>query len=277
MHQAYAGWRHHRVAIVALGCLLAATAHADALGDVRATLTKLQGDTPVAGTLTITRQTREGEGAKARHSGGSLTLDVAAARGLRMHVPAATLVAAARERAAAQANPELPTPVADLLDAIGPVQVQRMLDVAANLQRTLGDAKLLKQTSTTLDAAPAQLLTLDLPLRASKSDRSKIKSYHAQLSLWLNAQGVPLAWTTITRTEVGWLLLHAEFERSESVRLAVVGTRLVATTLVSDQRGSGLGQHGETKTTYTLRLATSPSTESTDSAADASAHPAQGG
>ena len=52
---------------VLMTALCAAAAHADALGNLRVTLARLQGDAPAAGTLTITQQTREG--AEAKHSG----------------------------------------------------------------------------------------------------------------------------------------------------------------------------------------------------------------
>lgn len=262
MSHAYAGWCGFRTAIVTLGCLVAATAHADALGDLRATLARLQDPAAVAGALTITQQARDGEGAKARRSKATLTLDVASARGLRIHVPAPALATAARERAAAQADPERPTPTADLLSAVGSVQVMRMLDVAANLQLALADARLLKDTPTTLDGAPAQELTFDLPLRVSKSDRSKVKHYRCTLSLWLSPQGVPLAYITNTDTEAGWLFLDFTMKRNESVRLAVTDGRLIATRLDLDQQTSGLGQHGATRTTYVLNLQTVPAAAS---------------
>lgn len=261
MRHAYAGWRCCRTAIITLGCLVAATAHADPLGDLRATLARLQGSAPVAGTLAITQHTRDGEGAKAKRSEATLTLDVAAARGLRIRVPAPVLATAARERAAAQADPERPTPTADLLSAIGPVQVLRMLDVAANLQLAVADAKLLKDTPTTLDGAPARELTFDRPLRVSNSDRSKVKHYRSTLSLWLSPQGVPLAYITHTDTEAGWLFLDFNLKRNESVRLAVIDGRLIATRLELDQQTSGLGQHGATRTTYVLDLQTVPATQ----------------
>ena len=258
MSHAYAGWRCCRTAIITLGCLVAATAHADALGDLRATLARLQGSAPVAGSLTITQHTRDGKGAKARRSEATLTLDVASAKGLRIRVPAPALATAARERTAAQADPERPTPTADLLSAIGSVQVLRMLDVAANLQLSLADAKLLKDTPTTLDGAPAQELTFDLPLRVSKSDRSKVKHYRSTLLLWLSPQGTPLAYITNTDTEAGWLFLDFTMKRNESVRLAVTAGRLIATRLDLDQQTSGLGQHGATRTTYVLTLQAAP-------------------
>ena len=254
MSHVCAGWHGCRTAIVTLGCLVAATAHADTLGDLRATLARLQDSAPVAGSLTISRQSRDGEGAEARRSGATLTLDVASARGLRIHVPASALATATRERAAAQADPEHPTPTADLLAAIGTVQVMRMLVVAADLQLTLADARLLKDTPTTLDGTPAQELTFDLPLRISKGDRSKVKHYRCTLSLWLSPQGVPLAYISHTDTEAGWLFLDFTLKRSESVRLAVTDGRLIATRLDLDQQTSGLGRHGATRTTYVLDL-----------------------
>lgn len=263
MSHACTGWRCCRTALIALGCLVAATAHADALDDLRATLARLQSSAPVAGTLTITRQSRDGEGAKTRRSEATLTLDVASARGLRIHVPAPALATAARERAAAQADPERPTPTAELLAAIGSVQVLRMLEVAANLQLELADARLLKDTPTTLDGATARKLTFDLPLRVSKSDRSKVKHYRSMLSLWLSPQGTPLAYSTNTDTEAGWLFLDFTLKRNESVRLAVTDGRLVATRLDLDQQTSGLGQHGATRTTYVLDLQAAPAAAQT--------------
>ncbi|MCK9366635.1 MAG: hypothetical protein M0P72_05755 [Metallibacterium scheffleri] len=220
-----------------------------------ATLHELAGSAPVTGTLTIDQTSITGSGAKAKHSTARITFDVSAARGVSLQVPGAVLAQAEQQIAAHQRDPELPTPAADLLGGTNLVQVQRMLDPAAALRAELIGARLLRQSSTTLDGVPATLLRFDLPLVATASERKMVQHYQATLSLWLNAQGAPLGFTRSTRTEVGWFLLHADTRRSERGRFQIIDGRLITTRLDVQQDGSALGHHGSTTTDYVLRIA----------------------
>lgn len=219
-----------------------------------ATLHELAGSAPLTGTLTIDQTSITGTGAKAKHSTARITFDVSAARGVSLHVPGVVLAQAEQQIAAHQRDPELPTPSADLLGSVDVALAQRMLDPAAVLRSTLIGARLLQQSSTTLDGVPATLLRFDLPLHADKSARDMVKQYHDELSLWLNAQGAPLGFTRSTRTEVGWFLLHADTRRSEQGRFQIIDGRLVITQLDVQQDGSALGHHGSSTTHYSLHL-----------------------
>ena len=219
-----------------------------------ATLQKLAGTAPVAGTLAVKRISVHGEGAKAKRSEAGITFDVFAAHGITLRVPGGVLAQAGQQVAAHHRDPELPMPTAEMLGDVNVVQAQRMLDPAAVLRAVLIGAKLLQQTDTTLDGVPATLLRFDLPLRATKSERAMVKSYHAELALWLDARGVPLGYTQRTNSDIGWFLLNADTDRNEQGRFQVVNGHLVTTQLDVQQIASALGQHGSTITRYTLRV-----------------------
>ena len=219
-----------------------------------ATLQKLAGTAPVTGTLAVNRISVHGKGAKARRSEAGITFDVSAARGITLRVPGGVLAQAEQQIAAHQRDPELSMPTAEMLGDVNVVQAQRMLDPAAVLRVVLIGAKLLQQTDATLDGVPAILLRFDLPLRATKSERAMVKSYHDELALWLDAHGVPLGYTQNTKTDIGWFLLNADTDRSEQGRFQVVAGRLVTTRLDVQQIASALGHHGSTTTRYTLRV-----------------------
>jgi len=251
----------------------AATA-ADAVwpAGLEATLQRLAGSAALRGTLTVAKTSVSGSGAKAKRSAARISLEVSAAHGLSLRVPAAVLAEAAQQLAAHQRDPELPTPTADLLGSVGIVQVQRMLDPASELRLVLIGAKLLQQSATTLDGVPATLLRFELPLRATHSERAMVKSYHDELSLWLDASGVPLGYTQNTRTDIGWFLLNADTQRSERGRFQVVDGHLVTTQLDVQQSGSALGHHGDSTTQYSLQPSAPASAAQVGAAAPA--HPA---
>ena len=237
-----------------LSSAVAAPAPAALPDGLDATLQKLAGTAPVTGTLAVNRISVHGKGAKARRSEAGITFDVSAARGITLRVPGGVLAQAEQQIAAHQRDPELPMPTAEMLGDVNVVQAQRMLDPAAVLRAVLIGAKLLQQTSTTLDGVPATLLRFDLPLRATKSERAMVKSYHDELALWLDAHGVPLGYTQNTKTDIGWFLLNADTDRSEQGRFQVVAGRLVTTRLDVQQIAGALGHHGSTTTRYTLRV-----------------------
>ena len=237
-----------------LAMAAAAPAPAALPDGLAATLLKLAGNAPIAGTLVVDQTSVDGEGAKAKHGQASITLDVSAARGIDLHVPGSVLEEADQQIAAHQLDPERSMPTAELLGSVGIVQTQRMLDPAAALRVVLIGARLLQQAPTTLDGAPATLLRFDLPLHASKSERDKIKSYHDELSLWLDAQGVPIAFTRTTKTDLGWFVLNVDTDRSEQGRFQVVDGRLITPRIDTQQHTSALGHHGSTTTRYTLQV-----------------------
>ncbi len=215
-----------------------------------AALRKLDTSAAVRGTLEVTQSTSQGEGAKARRSEAGASVRLAAARGIRLHVPGSELAQARAQLAAQRADPQRTAALADLLAGLGVAQAQRMVDAAADLRLLLQDATLQQRQATLLDGRPATLLRLRIPLRVAKADRDKVKKYRDDLSLWLDAHGVPIAFTRLTFTEIGWFVLNVRTTRSESARLAVVDGRLLVTVLDIAQDASGLGQHGATRTRY---------------------------
>lgn len=219
-----------------------------------ATLPKLAGNAPVAGTLVVDQTSIDGEGAKAKHSEASITLDVSAVRGVDLHVPGSVLEEANQQITAHQLDPERSMPTAEMLGSVGIVQTQRMLDPAAALRVVLIGARLLQQAPTMLDGAPATLLRFHVSLHWSKSGRDHLKSHHDELSLWLNAQGVPLGFTRASKTDAGILFLSFDSKRSEQGRFQVVDGRLVIAQLEVQQVTSALGHHGSTTTRYMLHV-----------------------
>ncbi len=241
--------------VLALPCADAAAApHTPVPPALLATLQRLATATPVQGMLHITQHSSNGSGDKKHVSNAEAQLHIGAAAGISLQVPATELAAADAQLAAHQADPEKPAPLADLLQGLGIGQVQRMLDPAAQLVLLLRGAQLQSQQTTTLDGQPATLLHFTVPLRASKSAHELIKNYHDKLSLWLDAQGVPLAFVRQTSTEIGWMFLTLDNTDTQRGRFIVHDGRLLLTTLDVDSRGSGLGHHGDTRTQYVFTL-----------------------
>ena len=250
-----------RLAMIGLALVVVPhVVHADTLAALRARLAGYPDDTVVSGVLAVSRDSTKGKGKHAKQSRAKIQLDVSARRGVSLHVPGSVLARAMHEMDAARANPELPSPTADLFASIGPLQAERMLDVASTLRLTLTNAKLVRTVPGQLDGTALREVQLLLPLSANKGDRSKIKKYTSHMTIWLDKDGVPVAYTLTTVTEVGWLFLDLNLDRTEAVRVVDHEGRLIATKYIVSERTSGLGQHRQSTTTYTLQLLPTRST-----------------
>lgn len=233
--------------------LLATTAPAATLDDLKATLRSLGGSQPIAGNLDIeTWQEREEDDKPKVEQGSSTVRFEDSAAGLHLLFGTAEL-----DRAAAEArgkDPEKPTPTRDALRAIDPVEVAELLSYAPALARQLDHAQLLSEKQTTFEGAPARQIDLKLSPPIPASQKKHIKSSTFTLRLWLGDDGAPLAAEESTSIKAKMLMMSFENRESQSFRFTRRGDRLVVLSRRSESSGSGFGQKFRSKTTHTVRI-----------------------
>jgi hypothetical protein len=237
--------------LLALACI---GAQADTLTDLSAKLKTLEAPTPVKGTLDASYAEYDPKGGVDNAKSARFQLDVDGSEGLAIHLSPALVRALSAEEAANAADPDKPTPNADLLRQTTPQRIQHMLSAAQTLLRDLDGASGPVTKSAKLGDADVTQLTVSLPFRAPKKDSDAAKDWQDTFSVWLDSEGVPLQIQDQVHGKFCKFFLCVTIDDSYSDTLQVVSGRLVITTLTQEHRQSGLGQDLHTRTTATLQL-----------------------
>ncbi|HKV97652.1 MAG TPA: hypothetical protein VJR90_09205 [Gammaproteobacteria bacterium] len=249
--------RHISAVYVISAVLLAAgiapeiAAHADALSDLRTTLSKLSDQSPLEATVDVKWSNVNKKENSGKPQSATVLFDIELGSGLRMHFSSASLQQADTELQAAIGDADHPTPTVALLgNDVDPLTMEHLLTRGPALLRLLANASAATVSETTLWGQPARELLVQLPQPKSKD--VSLKDYQRTVSIWLNADGVPLAFTDHSQFKACLLFLCATTDSTESDRLDVVNGRLVATLVSRDQKLSGLGQNTDSHIVYTL-------------------------
>jgi len=172
--------------------------------------------------------------------------------GLELHFSPELLQRAAAEAAVNAKNKDAPTPVQDLLGQLSPVNVQPMVNYAPVLLRQLDGATLASQRDEVRDGKPAHLLVFDVPMPASANKEMSVKKYNGRLSVWLGADGVPVAVRNVLAIKGRKLLISIEFGTTTDYALRQVGTRLLAVSRRTEESHSVFGHAGSSVTEAVL-------------------------
>jgi len=256
----------------AICILYAGLAHADALTDLRTTLQSLNVNTQIAGTLDVqsTKVTPKADKDKGKEGEqqptADFSLEISAGDGLGIHLSQALLQQVNAEQQAHADDPEKPTPITDLLHDADPMQVEHIVSAAPMLLHELDGAKLLTITSAEMDGSPVQVLTVTMPLKASKKDSSSVKDYQGAMTIWINAHGMPLAYQQTFHAKFCKFLFCVTVDQVRNGKLRAYNGRLAAVSYSDESKQSGMGQDRDIKTIYTL----SPNNGADDKAANQS-------
>ncbi len=238
--------------------VLAATspgARADALSDLKAALTRLQGQTPIKGHIAVKSENRQNEGkddARTETGVAQVAFDDGP-QGLRLSYPQPLLAKAQQEDTAKDANPKAPTPTATGLSNLAYQDVRQMTRASESLLRTLNRGTFKSERADTWQGQPARVVSFEVPLREPNKYAKKFSNV---LEIWVAADGTPLA-ARQTQSMSGRAMMVISFEMSatEETQYTVVGERLVATRRSSQSSGEGAGEKGKQSRQLQLELA----------------------
>jgi hypothetical protein len=135
---------------------------------------------------------------------------------------------------------------------LSPVNVQPMVNYAPVLLRQLDGATLASQRDEVRDGKPAHLLVFDVPMPASANKEMSVKKYTGRLSVWLGADGVPVAVRNVLAIKGRKLLISIEFGTTTDYALRQVGTRLLAVSRRTEESHSVFGHAGSSVTEAVL-------------------------
>lgn len=229
--------KHAAVLGVVMALLMAGTAHAGVLDDLRATLSSMQADKPVRVSVhvqqTVTEQDKSSHAGKPKVVKSEATFALYDDHGrFGVTYPAGLIrrmYQAAMQTTGKFSEQKQPSP-----DSVGPVVTHALLNEAPHLLLLLHGATLTSRHAGKYDGKPVQVLLLNVPFAPPWPALDDIDHVSRQLKLWIGADGVPVAMsesTTVkTTAHIAFLHIHETTKASTSAALRHVGRRLMAVT-----------------------------------------------
>ncbi len=241
---------------IALAAVLAAPgARADGLSDLKAALGRLQAQTPLKATLEVKTTERTGEGADALEKQGQASVQLEdGARGLEVLYGKDTLARLDAESRQLARDPRSKTPATWALGKLDSAEIVPMTSAVTALTRTLEEDTFKTEKPDTWNGRPARLLTFSVPLsKLPEQQRKYVKEFDATVSIWIGADGTPLA-SGVHTTVKGRAFVVVSFEAVDdrSSTYGVVGDRLLTLRSETHATSSGAGEHGEERVVKTL-------------------------
>ncbi len=234
---------------IALVLLLAScgAARADAQADLRAALARLQGQAPLKANAQARDWRRTGEGKDAKETQGQARIGLEdGPRGLQPLYGRELLERVDVEARAAVKDKSAPKPLSQALAQLGFDELHALSSAAPALQREIDDARFKGETAESWGGKPARKLEFEGSVDSlSESNRKYVREFKLVLSVWIAADGTPLA--SLRHLDVkgrAFVVVSFEQHSDEQRGYAVVGDRLVATS--DEEKGSAKGA-GETQ------------------------------
>ena len=237
--------------LAAVFLFAAASARADALADLKHTLSALRGTAPLAASYDE-RHTNKAEGrfftqnlnvhsvAEVRAADGGVTVTLSRAAVERLRA----------ERTAEHRDDDGREKAGDV--AAG--SVAELLDFAPSMQAMLAHAVLLGERDAALGQTPARLLLFKVPPERSRVTDIKVETKGDDLSIWLGRDGVPLAAEKKASFSVGFLFLKAGGTSTDKWTFVRRDDRLVVVYHEHTTSAGGMGESSKGTETQSITL-----------------------
>ncbi|MDO8179745.1 MAG: hypothetical protein Q7T62_16000 [Undibacterium sp.] len=235
--------------------LMCGTAQADGLTDLKAALTRLQGQAPLKAVIEAKTWNRQGEGSEQVETNGLASVAVDdGARGLQVLYSKDMLARLEVEEHAKEKNAKTKTPTLSAFKEFNSTELRPMISASGGMLRALEKHVFKSEKMESYNGKPARLLNFDLPLERLPEDARKyVKKFEGSLDIWIAADGTPLA-SRSHQNMSGRAFVVVSFEQkneNESV-YSQVGDRLLTVRKETKSSGSGMGEKGESKVVKTL-------------------------
>jgi len=245
-----------RLLTVAAMLLAAPLARADGLADLKGALARLQAQTPLKATLDVKTVDRRGEGSDAIEKQGQASISVEdGARGLQVLYARDTLARMDSESRQLARDPKAKTPTVWAIGKLDSSEIVPMTSAASALLRHLDESQFKAEKADTWNGKAARLLTFSIPIdKLPPEQRKYVKQFDGTLSVWIAADGTPLASETHVVVK-GRAFIVVSFDAVDdwSATYSVIGDRLLTLRAESHSTSNGAGEHGEQRTVKTLQ------------------------
>lgn len=246
-----------KICLASLTLLVCQAAHADAVGDLKTALNRLQGRSELKAMLDTKTWHKLGEGNEVIETQGQANINLEyLSSGLRLNYSQELLGKLESEKQAKQRDPNSKTPSLNALREFDIDQVRQMISAAPGLARTLERAILQSEKLDSYAGKPARLLVFALSEDTlGAAERKYIKKIDSRLSVWIDANGVPLA-SQVSTLAKGRVFIFISFEAKSEVHRVYQqhADHLLITQMESSNLASGVGERSEQKMQKVLRL-----------------------
>lgn len=244
-----------RLTAALLLSLLAVPLHADALADVRSALGRFGAAGPIRATYEVHRIEKSEGKLGNENENGKVSVEVEGdANGFRIVLPRPLLDAVEREKLAEKRNAKANTPTVAALREVDPVGASNAIDFAPELLRLLDGAKVVEEKAGAWNGKPARTITFGLTYSADDDGPGKVTIAQNKLTLWLDANNVPLGGEHHFQAKFSFLIFKGESKQQKKWQFAGVGDRLVRLRQEEQNNTTGMGQKQNEQTVATLRV-----------------------
>ncbi len=236
------------IAAAALLACSCGAARADGLADLRGALARLPGTTPLKASVDAHDWRRTGDGKDAEEHQGSVSLGLEdGARGLSPIYGRDLLARSDAEQRAAVKDKKAGKPIETTLGQVGLPELHAMASASSWLSRQVDEAVFKSEAADTLDGKAVRRLVLESGIDSLSADNRKYaKEFKSVLTIWIGADGTPLASTRhVDLSGSAFVVIKFEMHDEENRAFAVVGDRLVETR--NDEKGSAKGAGNDTE------------------------------
>ena len=238
--------------LLALAC--AGVAHADAAADLNAKLKTLRADTPIKGVLEADYQAFDAKGVADKAKAAHLQLGFDSREGLSIHLSPELVQSLSAEEAKNVADPDSPTPQADLLRLMSAIHIQHALSAADALSRSIEGATSYTVLPVILEGTPATQLSFVMPRKLPKDQADAAKDWQDLFTVWVDSQGMPLRFQEKIHGKFCKFFLCVDFDQDYGGIVRLVDGRLVTVNAFQETQQSGHGLDFHSKTTSSLQL-----------------------
>ncbi|HEY0142738.1 MAG TPA: hypothetical protein VGF48_17695 [Thermoanaerobaculia bacterium] len=235
--------------------LIALPLHADALTDVRSALGRFAGRAAIRASYDVHR-IEKNEGKLGNEStNGKVSVEVEGdANGFRVIFPRPLLDAVEREKLAETRNAKATSPTVNALREVDPVAAANAVDFAPELLRLLDGAKVVEEKAGAWNGKPARTVTFGLTHSIETDGAGKMTVAQNKLTLWLDANNVPLGGEHHFQAKFSFLIFKGESKQQKKWQFAGVGDRLVRLRQEEQNNMTGMGQKQNEQTVATVRV-----------------------
>jgi hypothetical protein len=225
-----------------------AFAEGSELDAVRTALAELKGSEPVQATLAVSRWERVvGEKSKEASAGASFFVS-ASKTGVSLTANDALL--GPRPERKKDAPPDV---LSNIVGGVDLARASRCLNHARPLLKLLETAEVLEDKEGTLGELPCRVLKLKLKTE-QQSEGGAEATVERSLTLWLDAEHVPLAMESVEKGSGGFLVVRFESRQTSERKFARVADRLLLVEETEEGSATTMGKTFQSKQTSKLTV-----------------------
>ena len=243
---------YRRIAVTTFTFLLSTSAFADALGDARSALQRMTAVEPLHAVVQLERS-RHSHGRFLNDDfDGSAVFEVDSdTAGIRVSYSRSLLQRATSEDWAKELDPSRAAGTRDALAEAQPRTIELTVDAAGMLLHLVNRGHVIEQKLEVVQGRQQRMLLFRLP--AGASGEPGVSTVSDNLTLWIGSDGLPLAAKRERKGSAGMLFVHVNTVRTETWSFAPRGDHLVAMHFDDHSVVDGPGQHGDARSTWSVR------------------------